>query len=41
MSRYYTDTYEEAVEMYNELVQKRIDNLKLMIKEAENDKIKG
>lgn len=40
MSRYYTDTYEEAVEMYNELVQKRIDNLKLMIEEAENDKIK-
>lgn len=39
-SRYYTDTYEEAVEMYNELVQKRIDNLKLMIEEAENDKIK-
>lgn len=39
-SRYYADTYEEAVEMYNELVQKRIDNLKLMIEEAENDKIK-
>lgn len=39
-SRWYADTYEEAVEMYNELVQKRIDNLKLMIKEAENDKIK-
>lgn len=39
-SRWYADTYEEAVEMYNELVQKRIDNLKLMIEEAENDKIK-
>ena len=38
-SRYYADSYEEAVEMYNELVQKRIDKLKLMIKEAENDKI--
>ena len=40
MSRYYTDTYEEAIEMYNELVQKRIDKLKKMIKEVENDKIK-
>lgn len=39
-SRYYADTYSEAIEMYNELVQKRIDNLKLMIEEAENDKIK-
>lgn len=38
-SRYYADTYSEAVEMYNELVQKRIDKLKKMIEEAENDKI--
>lgn len=37
--RMYADTYEEAVEMYNELVQKRIDKLKEMIQEAENDKI--
>lgn len=39
-SRYYADTYEEAVEMYNELVQQRIDNLNRMVKEAEKDKIK-
>lgn len=38
-SRIYADTYEEAVEMYNELVQKRIDNLYRMINEAEKDKI--
>lgn len=38
-SRMYADTYEEAVEMYNELVQKRIDNLYNMIKDTENDKI--
>lgn len=40
-SRHYADTYKEAVEMYNELVQKRIDNLKQMINKAENDKIYG
>ena len=39
-SRMYADTYEEAIEMYNELVQKRIDNLYCMIKDAEQDKIK-
>jgi len=38
-SRMYADTYTEAVEMYNELVQKRIDELNRMIKVAEEDKI--
>ena len=38
-SRWYADTYDEAVEMYNELVQQRIDNLKRMIDSAEKDKI--
>lgn len=38
-SRMYADTYKEAVEMYNELVQKRIEKLKEMIQEAEKDKI--
>lgn len=38
-SRMYADTYEEASEMYNELVQKRIDNLYYMIQEAEKEKI--
>lgn len=36
-SRMYADTYEEAVELYNELVQKRIDNLYRLIKDAEKD----
>lgn len=39
-SRYYADTYKEAVEMYNELVQQRINNLNRMAKEAEKHKIK-
>lgn len=38
-SRMYADTYEEAVELYNELVQKRIDNLFSMVIKAEADKI--
>ena len=38
-SRYYADTYEEAVEGYNMLVQKRIDILNEMAKQAEGDKI--
>ena len=38
-SRCYADTYEEAVEMYNELVQQRIDRLKSLIESAEDDKI--
>ena len=38
-SRMYADTYEEAVEMYNELIQQRINNLKRMIDEAEKEKI--
>lgn len=36
-SRSYADTYEEAVEMYNELVQKRIDRLKAAIEDAKKD----
>ena len=38
-SRVYADTYEEAVEMYNELVQKRIDNLHRMIESAKLDMV--
>lgn len=33
-SRMYADTYEEAVEMFNELIQQRIDNLYRMAEEA-------
>ena len=36
-SRMYADTYSEAVEMYNELVKKRIDNLYKLIGSAEDD----
>lgn len=36
-SRMYADTYTEAVEMYNELVKERIDNLYELIKSAEKD----
>lgn len=35
----YADTYEEAVEMYNDLVQRRIDNLQRMIESAKSDMI--
>lgn len=38
-ARYYADTYEEAVEMYNELVNNRINRLYESIKEAEKDLI--
>lgn len=38
-SRMYADTYEEAIEMFNELVQTRIDNLNRMAREAEKDMI--
>lgn len=38
-SRMYADTYEEAVEMYNELVDKRIEKLHSMIQEAAEEKI--
>lgn len=38
-ARMYADTYEEAVEMYNELVQQRIDKLKRLIESAEKEKI--
>lgn len=36
-SRMYADTYKEAVEMYNELVKERIDNLYKLIDSAEED----
>ena len=36
-SRMYADTYKEAVEIYNELVQKRINKLQQMIDEAQKD----
>ncbi len=36
-SRSYADTYEEAAEMYDELVQKRIDRLKAAIEDAKKD----
>ena len=36
-SRMYADTEEEAFEMYNELVQKRIEALYKMIEEAKED----
>ena len=38
-SRIYADTYTEAVEMYNELVKQRIDNLHRLIDLAEQDYI--
>ena len=38
-SRMYADTYEEAVEMYNDLVRQRIEKLKAMIAEAEEEKL--
>lgn len=38
-SRMYADTYEGAVEMFNELVQKRVDNLLAMVIKAEEDRI--
>lgn len=40
-SRMYADTYEEAVEMFNELVQQRIDNLYQMAEKAKSDMIKN
>ena len=39
MLREYADTYEEAVEMYNEMVDRRISRLKRELDEALNDKI--
>lgn len=39
-SRMYADTYEEAVEMFNELVQQRINNLYQMAEKAKADMIK-
>ena len=36
-SRYYADTYEEAVEGYNSIIQDRINALEKEIEEALND----
>ena len=36
-NRMYADTYEEAVEMYNELVKKRINKLTSELENAKND----
>ena len=36
-ARKYADTYEEAVDLFNALVQKRIDNLLEMVEDAKND----
>ena len=38
-SRMYADTYEEAVEAYNELVQEQIDMLNRLIESHEADKM--
>ena len=38
-SRMYADTYDEAIEAYNKLIQKRIDHLNNMIAEAKKDMI--
>ena len=39
-SRMYADTYEEAVEMYNEHVQFQIDKLNKLIESCKQDYIK-
>ena len=39
-SRMYADTYEEAVEMYNEYVQFQIDRLNKLIESCKQDFIK-
>lgn len=39
-SRLFTLTEEEAITMYNELVEKRIERLKSLLQKVENDKIK-
>ena len=39
-SRMYADTYEEAVEMYNEYVQFQIDKLNKLIESCKQDFIK-
>lgn len=36
-ARYYADTYEECVEIYNELVDRRIKLLQKMIEETKED----
>lgn len=40
LSRKYADTYEECVEVYNDIIDKRIELLKEYIEKSENDKIK-
>ncbi len=39
-SRWYADTFDEAVELYNELVQKRIDRLEELLNDAKMDVLK-
>lgn len=39
-SRWYADTFDEAVELYNELVQKRIDRLEELLNNAKMDVLK-
>lgn len=39
-ARKYADSYEEAVELFNSLVQKRINNLLEMVEDAKKDFIK-
>lgn len=38
-ARYYADTYEEAVEMYNTLIQRRINQLEHLIQTTKKDMI--
>lgn len=38
-NRCYADTYEESVDMYNELIDKQIKRLQRIIEECEKDKI--
>ena len=39
-AREYADTYDEAVDLFNSLVQKRIDNLLKMVEDAKKDFMK-
>lgn len=38
-ARLYADTYEEAVDLYNEMIDTRIEKLQKMIEEARADKL--
>ena len=40
VSRYYTDTYEQAVELYNLLVMRRMNKLNRLISECQRDLIR-